>query len=174
MLEKVLIIDDEKVLAESISDYLGKKGVTSRIEVDPNVAIESFKDNPADVVIVDYKFASLTEKTGLDVIAEIRARKPSTRFLLISGWLPFDLDDPRVQDDLLGRLKVERYFRKPFKEVGDLADAVVTLLETGTIDWVSVAKEYVTKGSLSASELRKLNEGYKKAIEENADNSDEI
>jgi DNA-binding response OmpR family regulator len=173
MLEKVLIVDDEKVLAESISDYLGKKGVSSRVEVDPNAAIESFKDNPADVVIVDYKFASLTEKTGLDVITEIRARKPSTRFLLISGWLPFELDDPRVQDELLARFKVEGYFRKPFN-TADLADAVVTLLETGTTDWVSVAKEYVTKGSLSASELRKLNEGYKKAIEETADNSDEI
>jgi two-component system OmpR family response regulator len=173
MFEKVLIVDDEKVLAESISDYLGKKGISSRIEIDPTAAIESFKENPADVVIVDYKFASLSDKTGLDIIAEIRERKPSTRFLLISGWIPYDVHDPEVQNDLLARLKVDGYFRKPFK-TRDLGDSVANLLATGTTNWVSVAKDYVGRGSVSASDVRKLNEGYKKAILDNIDNPDDL
>ena len=166
MLEKILIVDDEKVLADSISDYFTELGITSRVEISPASAIEGFNENPADVVIVDFKFASLSEKTGLDIIDEIRTRRPSTRFILISGLVPFKVDDPEVKQQLMAQMRVDHFFKKPFS-VAELGKAVSNLLndiEAKATDWAAVAKDYVASGSVSSDDVRKLNNAYKAAI----------
>lgn len=165
MFEKVLIVDDEKHVVEAISAYLGKLQISSRIEMDPKSAINSFPENPADVVIVDFKFASLSGKTGLDIIDSVRKHKPTTRFILISGLIP-NMEDPEIQDQLLKQVQVDYNFSKPVNPV-QLGKAVQDLLNRAVADssdWESIAKNYVTKSEISSTEVRKINEKYKDAI----------
>lgn len=165
MNESVLIIDDEPDSVETIGDVLELENISYRGEVDPEKAIENFKANPTDIVIVDYRL-SRSGLTGLDVIQQLREFKPFTRFILISAWLPLEIDERNTSEQLINRVKVDRYIPKPYdiKELTNIVKDMLTSVEKTSEDWVEMSKEYVARGAVSADEVREINEQFKKAI----------
>jgi two-component system, response regulator YesN len=167
MNEQVLVIDDEPQSVESIVDLLTDvEEISCRGETDPEKAIASFRENPTDVVIVDYLLSTLDGLTGLDVIARLRDIKPFTRFVLISGYVPFEADDSKISDQLINQIKVDRYVRKPISgdELVTVVHELLANIETVSDDWQAISAEYVSKGKITAEDVRSLNEEFKNAI----------
>lgn len=172
MNEQVLVIDDEKDAVDNIVLQLQMRDITCRGEIDPEEAIERFRANPTDVVIVDYVFPLTTGITGIDIIARLKEIKPFTQFILISGFIDKDLDEETLTEELKNKLKANRYIPKPI-DLHNLVNIVREALQdidSQSSSWKSMAGEYVSKGSVSAEQARDLNEKIKehlvKAVDE--------
>jgi len=177
MSEQVLVIDNEKDAVDEILFALQMREITCRGETDPRAAIESFRVSPTDVVIVDYLFPPSAGVTGVGVIAELQAIKPFTQFILISGWIKRDLDEESLTEELRNIIKANRYFQKPIdlhKLIETVQDALLSI-ESQSTSWKSIAQQYVSKGSVTAEQVRQLNERIKehliKAVDETREES---
>jgi DNA-binding NtrC family response regulator len=175
MNEQVLVIDDEQDSVDSICDHLNLEKITCRGETDPKKAIEGFQANPTDIVIVDYLLSDPSSTTGLDVISTLKDIKPFTRFILISGYMPVDNDDTDISEILKNRMKVDRFIPKPY-DILKLTALVRELLEgqeSTSGDWAAMAEEYVAKRTVTAEQVRSLNEEFKQKIVEAFEKDDE-
>lgn len=97
---RVAVIDDEAAIRFTITEILTsfKTCVFSSGEE----AIANFKkDNNYDIVIVDYR---LPEKTGLEVLAELKKLLPSYRAILMTAYSNEDLLQTLVNDDLVFKI----------------------------------------------------------------------
>ncbi len=79
----ILIIDDEKSQREILTGYLKKKGyrifsASSGIE-----GIEIVKNNIVDIILSDFK---MPDKTGLEVLNEVKAVNPEIGFVIITAY----------------------------------------------------------------------------------------
>lgn len=104
----VLIVDDEIEICWALQRILQKIGCTSLCAVSGKGALEMAEKTPFDLALVD---AKLPDQKGIDVVLALRARLPSLRAILISGYL-FE-DDPGVRswvDDGL----IFGFISKPF------------------------------------------------------------
>ncbi len=175
MNEQVLVIDDEKDQVDGLIAALEMRGITCRGETDPGAAIEDFRLRPTDVVIVDYVFPLSSGITGVDIIAELQSIKPFTHFILISGWIDRDLDEDSLTEQLRKILKANRYIRKPIHpdQLVKMVQEALESIQDKSDDWKSIADTYVEKGSVTAEDVRRLNEGIKghltKAVDEAVD-----
>jgi len=177
MSEQVLVIDDERDAVDDIRFALQMREITCRGETDPQAAIESFRANPTDVVIVDYLFPPSAGVTGVEVIAQLQAIKPFTQFILISGRIDRDLDEESLTEELISILKADRYVPKPI-DLHKLVETVkeaLSVMEGRSTNWKSIAQEYVSKGSVTPEQVRQLNERIKehliKAVDETREES---
>lgn len=174
MNEQVLVIDDEKDAVDGILESLSIAGITCRGETDPKRAIDSFRSNPTDVVIVDYVFPPSTGVHGIDIIAELQGIKPFTQFILMSAYINKDLDEESLTNELRNKIRAHRYIPKPIdpqKLVSTVREALETT-EAESTDWKNIAKRYVNRGSVTAEEVRQLNEKIKNHLIKAVDRDD--
>ena len=100
----ILIVDDEKIILEGISEYLGTQGYHIFKAEDGEKALSVFRDNSVDLVILDIM---LPGKTGFEVLGEIR-KTSNVPIILLSA-----LNDEQTQ--LSGfALTADDYVIKPF------------------------------------------------------------
>jgi DNA-binding response OmpR family regulator len=79
---RVLVIDDEPDLLDLLSAILRREGFCVRTAGDAQSGLNALKHEAAEVLITDI---IMPRKSGIDVIAEVRALYPSTRVIAISG-----------------------------------------------------------------------------------------
>jgi DNA-binding response OmpR family regulator len=79
---KILIIDDEQLVASTMEIVLLKAGHTVVLANNGNVGVAKFKSDPADLVITDI---IMPEKEGIEVIRELRVMSPQVPIIAISG-----------------------------------------------------------------------------------------
>lgn len=161
MNEHVLVIDDEPDSVGSIRDLLGEANISSRGETDPEKAISNFQANPTDVVIVDYLLEDTTGITGVDVVSRLKKIKPFTRFVMISAWLPRE-----DEDETATKMGVAAFIKKPFDatRLTDLVHQLLETIESKSDDWAAMAEEYVSQRTVTAEEVRSVNEEFKQKI----------
>ncbi len=90
----IYIVDDEKVIAETLATILIRAGFIAISFADPCLALASARGAPPDLLISD---VMMPDMTGVDLGIQMRAVSPHCRVLLISGKTP--------ADDLLDTLK---------------------------------------------------------------------
>ena len=78
----VLLIDDEKLVRLTVRKILEAEGYEVSEAEDGMVGLESFKQQPFDLVITDIV---MPECEGIETIAAIRKIKPDQKILAISG-----------------------------------------------------------------------------------------
>jgi CheY-like chemotaxis protein len=78
----VLIIDDEPEVSDALRRVLERSGFTVATCMAGPDGLSAFERAPADVVITDI---IMPKMHGIDVIKAIRARRPQTRIIAISG-----------------------------------------------------------------------------------------
>ena len=81
---KVLLVDDDKKILESVSGYLGEKGIATEVAESGEQAIEMFREGFFDVAIID-----LTMPNGLGGVAtlmELRRKDPEIKAIISSGY----------------------------------------------------------------------------------------
>lgn len=78
----VLIIDDEAEVSHALQRVLERAGLTVTITMGSTEGLEAFEREPTDLVITDI---IMPKVHGIAVIKAIRARRPQTRIIAISG-----------------------------------------------------------------------------------------
>ncbi len=96
---RILIVDDEKIVRDLLRTVLEHDGHAVDEATDGQQALELHAKGAYDVAIVDL---IMPRKNGLDTIAELRAQRPGTRLVVMTGALPTLLDKNRNMDELLG------------------------------------------------------------------------
>jgi two-component system response regulator HydG len=79
---KVLVIDDEKHLAEAIAESLERRGHACTVATSGRAGVAKLEQEPFDVVLTDLKMADLH---GLEVVERCRQLHPDADVYVISG-----------------------------------------------------------------------------------------
>ena len=114
---KVLVADDERVIADTLAIILNQSGFQATAVYSGESAVEKAKTDKPDMLISD---VMMTDLNGIDAAIQIRGILPSCKILLFSGQAATAdlLDRARVQghefeilakpvhpQDLLARLR---------------------------------------------------------------------
>jgi DNA-binding response OmpR family regulator len=102
---KILLIEDEKQLADSISSYLEQEGYTCEVALDFLKGDEKIEVADYDCVLLDI---TLPGGNGLDILNHLKKRRPEAAVIIISA--KNSLDD-KVKGLDLG---ADDYLAKPF------------------------------------------------------------
>ncbi len=103
-MEKILIVDDEKDIAELISDILEDEGFKTDIRNDGASAISAVKENSYDLILLDIM---MPNASGTEVCASIRN--------LTSAPIIFVTAKTQLIDKLVGfEVGADDYITKPF------------------------------------------------------------
>ncbi len=102
---KILIIEDEKALADSIASYLSQEGYSCELAPDFNTAEEKALLHNYDCIILDI---TLPGGNGLTILKNIKKEKPDAGVIIISA--KNSLDDKVVGLDI----GADDYLTKPF------------------------------------------------------------
>jgi phosphoserine phosphatase RsbU/P len=102
--QRLLIVDDEEALAKLMERILRSRGFESDIALSAAAARQLFEANDYALALLDVR---LPDESGYGLLEELRARRPDTSVVMISG-----VDDPE-----LGRAALEHgayaYMVKP-------------------------------------------------------------
>ena len=103
---KILVVDDQKSIAEGIKAFLIQKGFDAFCVHSGSEALNFLEQEPCDLVISDFKMPDLN---GLELLKTLRSKKNNIHFIMISAYLKME--------DLLEaiKLKITDVFSKPFK-----------------------------------------------------------
>ena len=82
--KKILIIDDEKDIRDSISGILNDEGYTPVTAKNSNEALITLNENTFDVIILDI-WLNDSELDGIQLLKEIKKFNAETPVLIISG-----------------------------------------------------------------------------------------
>jgi DNA-binding NtrC family response regulator len=96
---RVLAVDDEEVIVESIRDYCDHLSVTTA--TDPRTALEKLGSGYYDVVVVDYRMPHLT---GLELLLEARRKNAYHYAILLTAYADKELLGRFIHHNLIRRV----------------------------------------------------------------------
>lgn len=121
---KVLLVDDEYMITEGLKrlipfDKWDMEVVATANHADD--ALDYVREHPVDIVISD---VNMPDKTGLEMIGEMKDLLPDAYYILLSGYQEFDYVKKAMN------LNVVDYLVKPVDkvELGHLLEKIVTQL----------------------------------------------
>lgn len=85
---RIVYLDDEADLLEMFVDIFTSESVIIEGYTDPNKAIQAVRDNPPDLILLDYRLPGIT---GDDVAAKMATPIPK---VLITGEISVTLKNP--------------------------------------------------------------------------------
>lgn len=100
----LLIIEDDPAISDMVADYLAKEGYTSTVVHDGELALERFRSERYDLVLLDLMLPKLN---GLEVLRLLRERS-RVPILILSA------KDGEVDKALGLRFGADDYIAKPF------------------------------------------------------------
>jgi len=80
---KVLVLDDEVLVADSLVQILAMYGYDATPAYDPEQAVEWLSSHPCDIVISDVVFNG--QMSGIDLAIQLSKTLPTAKVLLMSG-----------------------------------------------------------------------------------------
>jgi len=104
--EKILVVDDEETQREIAHEILTDLGYDIKSVPSGEAAIETLRDQPVDLVVLDMIMASGMD--GLDTYRQIVHRWPGQRAIIASGFS----DNQKVHTAM--KLGVGQYVKKPY------------------------------------------------------------
>ena len=105
MAEKILVVDDEPEVGAVIVDSLREAGYTPEIVDDSVAALSLISATTYDLIVSDVAMPGLT---GLQLLALIKARRPSPEVILITAFSTADVAAEALEHGAFG------YLEKPF------------------------------------------------------------
>jgi DNA-binding NtrC family response regulator len=102
----ILILDDEKIFRDEISEFLENESFTVNVAEKPSVAFRIFENTHIDVLILDLR---LPEMDGFAVLEKVKEMYPHVEVIMITGH--GDMDSV-IQAMRLGAVE---FFPKPFR-----------------------------------------------------------
>jgi PAS domain S-box-containing protein len=117
---KILIIDDEPLIALTVADFFQSRGYATYMATSVGEGLELFFVQRPDIALVDLR---LSDGTGLEVLSQIALESPATPVLVVSG--------SGRQEDVIEALRLGAwdYVPKPIDDLNVLAYRVQRCLE---------------------------------------------
>ena len=78
---KILIVDDEEGIRNSLGEYVARQGFTTFLADNGPLALEKVKEEKPDIVILDFKLPILD---GLEVCRKIRQESNQSTGIMMS------------------------------------------------------------------------------------------
>ena len=121
---KVLLVDDEYMITEGLKRLIPFEKWDMEVVATANHAddaLDYVREHPVDIVISD---VNMPDKTGLEMIQEMKELLPNAYYILLSGYQEFDYVKKAMN------LSVVDYLVKPVDkvELGHLLEKIVTQL----------------------------------------------
>jgi len=79
----MLVVDDERILADTLAEFLTGEGHSVRVAYEASSAVRALVDFEADVILCDIQ---LPGSSGLDVLKQARAKRPEVAAIMITAW----------------------------------------------------------------------------------------
>jgi len=114
---RILVVDDEQRFVDEIEEFLKAKGFQVFTANHPNHALKVIGKEKLDIVVLDIRLPGMS---GLDLLVEIKSRKPEIEVIMISGH-----GDMNTVIEAM-RKGATDYFAKPFR----LADVYKAIIRT--------------------------------------------
>ncbi|MBI5592381.1 MAG: sigma-54-dependent Fis family transcriptional regulator [Deltaproteobacteria bacterium] len=119
-MEKILVIDDESIIRESMTAYLEDSGCVVCQARDGREGLAVFRTEKPDLVVVDLRMPGID---GLEVLSTVIAESPDTPTLVVSGT-------GVIQDAIEAlRMGALDFITKPILDMAVLEHAAKTALE---------------------------------------------
>jgi DNA-binding NtrC family response regulator len=83
MAQRILVVDDEQIIRESLSFILKKEGYNVEEAINGKDALVKHEANPFDIIITDIE---MPEMKGVDLLKQIRQRTPQTLVVIITAF----------------------------------------------------------------------------------------
>ena len=148
---KILAVDDEEGIVDSLSIFLKRSGYTFSGETDPVKAIERLKNEHFDLLLLDF---IMTPLHGDQVVEEIRKFNKELYIILLTGHK--DLAPPL---ETIRRLDIQGYCEK-----SDKFDQLLLLIESG-IKSVAQMQEIKRINEELSDTYEKLEKAYMESIQ---------
>ena len=103
--EKILIVDDEKTVCDSVNKIFSRKGYTVEDSLNATEAMEKIKSTTYDLIITDMKMPGIG---GLELLELVKDYYPELEVILITGYPSADTADKAKE------LGAADYISKPF------------------------------------------------------------
>ena len=87
MSEKILVVDDEDIIRESLSYILKKEKYDVEEAANGRIAYEILKEKAFDLVITDLE---MPEMKGIELLEEIKKMNPQTNTIVITAYASVD------------------------------------------------------------------------------------
>ncbi|MCZ6607164.1 MAG: PAS domain-containing protein [Alphaproteobacteria bacterium] len=94
-LPRVLVVDDEEVIAEELAEYLGRKGYDVATAGSGLEALELHRSRPADIVITDLL---MPEMDGNELIRRLHRTDPDLPIMVVTGHTTFGEEKESVTE----------------------------------------------------------------------------
>lgn len=85
---RILVVDDDKALAESLSDILEELGNNCEVAVTGEEAVKRADEVTFDYVLMDIM---LPRMNGVEAFREVKKMSPETKVILMTGYSVEDL-----------------------------------------------------------------------------------
>ncbi len=120
---RILIVDDEEIVRESLSGWLEKDGYVVATAVDGRTALERVKESPWSILLVDLKMPGMD---GLQVLEEARTLQPDLSIVMITAYATVETAVKAI------KLGAYDYIVKPFdpEELSLMIQKIVRQQET--------------------------------------------
>jgi DNA-binding NtrC family response regulator len=102
---RVLVVDDEAVVANSIRKILSRKGFSIEEAFTCKDALGQVFSKDYDLVLLDMR---MSDGNGMDVLQKIKAKKPELRVVIVTGYASIDTAVEAIQKG------ASDYMPKPF------------------------------------------------------------
>ncbi len=103
--ETMLVVEDEDIMREALSDYFSDEGHRVDTASDGDKALEKYNLEDYNVMIIDLK---LPGRDGISVLKEVRAKNPQAKVIIITAY-------PSVETEEQAKLEgAFDYLQKPF------------------------------------------------------------
>lgn len=102
---KILIIDDEPVIRETLSDWLEREGYIIETAITGEEGIKKEKDNNFDIAIVDLKLPGMD---GIEVLRKLKEIDPDIVVIMITAYATIETAVSAIKDGAYD------YLTKPF------------------------------------------------------------
>jgi DNA-binding NtrC family response regulator len=102
---KVLVVDDEAVVVNSVRKTLARKGYNVEAAYNCKDALAQIFDRSYDLVLLDMK---MSDGNGLDLLPKIKQQRPNLRVVIVTGYASVDTAVEAIQKG------ANDYMPKPF------------------------------------------------------------
>src|ERR1700683_1368208 len=84
----ILVVDDELEIREGLEALLTSESFDVRVAETGQAGLQMLEDRPFDLVLLD---VSLPDRSGIDMLREIRQRDPNLAIILITAYGSIDM-----------------------------------------------------------------------------------
>ncbi|MFC2088028.1 response regulator [Calditrichota bacterium] len=116
---KILIVDDETDVLETIKDSLEEYAYQVDVEMDPQEALEKIKNNYYDLVITDIQMPNVS---GVDIVKAVKSTARDTLIIVITGFASTETAIKSLQ------FGVYDYVQKPILNIQQIVERALEKL----------------------------------------------